>query len=119
MKTEMLIGAAAVGLMSLLAACSSATGATANSASIENSCINPTEITKQTIVSDQEIQFELRNGETWVNKLPRACFGLKLQGGFSWDVHGTQVCSNQETIKVLNDGTTCQLGAFSRVSAGS
>jgi hypothetical protein len=109
-----------IALASLLSACASpgpATVAPAGSTSIENSCINPTEITKQTVVSDQEIQFELRNGETWVNKLPRACSGLKLAGGFSWEVRGTLVCSNQERITVLETGVPCQIGEFSRVAA--
>ncbi len=91
----------------------------ASSASINNSCINPTEITKQTIVSDQEIRFELRNGEEWVNQLPRACYGLKFQQGFSWDVRGTLVCSNQQTIHVKDDGTPCQLGEFTRLPKAS
>ena len=97
----------------------SSTASDGASASIENSCINPTEITSQKIVSDQEIQFELRNGETWVNKLPRTCSGLKFAGGFSWEVRGTMVCSNQERITVKDTGIPCQLGEFSRVPAAA
>lgn len=107
-------GAAALGLAVMLSACSSS-DTPANSASIEDSCINPTEITKQTIVSDQEIRFELRNREVWVNTLPRVCHGLKFQQGFSWEVRGTMVCSNQERITVKDDGTVCQLGEFKRL----
>jgi hypothetical protein len=101
-----------------LAACTSADttpGPTASATSIENSCINPTEITKQKVVSDQEIQFELRNGEVWVNRLPRTCPGLKFQQGFSWEVRGTLACSNQEMIRVKDDGTPCMLGEFARL----
>jgi hypothetical protein len=123
MRSNMRSGAAAVVLACVMAACTSpapaggAAGAPARTASIEDSCINPTEITRQTIVSDQEIQFELRNRETWVNKLPRACHGLKLSGGFSWDVRGTLVCSNQERITVKDTGTPCQIGEFARLPA--
>jgi hypothetical protein len=116
--TGMRTGATTIALVGFLAACTSASpgeGAS-DAASIENSCINPIEITKQTITSDQEIQFELRNGETWVNKLPRTCAGLKLSGGFSWEVRGTLACSNQERITVKDTGTPCQLGEFSRVA---
>jgi len=84
-----------------------------------DSCINPTRIKEQKILSDQEIQFTLNNGEVWLNRLPRACPSLKFQGGFTWQVRGTQVCSNQETIYVKDDGTPCQLGVFTRVSTGS
>ena len=99
-------------------ACTSPGGAESTAgtqAAASNACINPTRIQKQTIVSDQEIRFELSNGETWVNKLPRVCHNLKFQGGFTWEVFGTQVCSNQQTIYVREDGTPCQLGVFTLV----
>ena len=118
MKTGMQVGATAIALVGLLSACTSpapATGAPVQSASIQDSCINPTDITKQTIVSDQEIRFELNNGEVWVNRLPRACPGLKFQQGFSWEVHGTLVCSSQESIRVKDEGTPCMLGEFARL----
>lgn len=115
MKSAVLIATVAVALTGLSACTQTpAAGAAAN-----NSCINPTRIQKQTIVSDQEIRFELNNGEVWVNKLPNTCSGLKSEGGFSWKVHGTQVCSNQEIIEVLNRGTTCMLGEFTQVPAAS
>lgn len=112
MNVRTAVGVAA--LAAVLAACASPEPA-AQSASIQNSCINPTEIRKQTIVSDQEIRFELRNGEVWANALPRTCPGLKFQQGFTWDVRGTLVCSNQQTIYVKDDGTPCQLGEFARL----
>lgn len=103
-----------------LAACSTpATGSDATSASIADSCINPTRITRQEILSDQEIQFTLAGGEVWLNRLPRACPGLRFQGGFTWDVRGTLVCSNEQTIYVREDGTPCQLGVFTRVLNGA
>ena len=105
--------AAAAITATCLAACTSPPAST-NAASIRNSCINPTEIAKQTIVSDQEIRFEMRNGDVWVNALTRACSGLKFAQGFSWGVRGMTVCSNQQTITVLQSGATCQLGEFKR-----
>jgi hypothetical protein len=113
-------GAVALVLAGFLSACTAAdtsgtTPPTTPRASIQDSCINPTEITKQTILSDQEIRFELRNGEVWLNTLPRSCPGLKFQQGFSWEVRGTLVCSNQEMIRVKDDGTTCMLGEFARL----
>ncbi len=122
MMTTMRTGAVATALAGLLAACTSAdttAGTTASATSIENSCINPTEITRQEVVSDREIQFELRNGETWVNRLPRTCPGLKFQQGFSWEVRGTLVCSNQQMITVKDDGTPCMLGEFAKLPSTS
>lgn len=113
-------GAAAILLAGVLSACTSAdtsaaAPASVTRASIQDSCINPTQITKQTILSDQEIRFELRNGEVWLNTLPRTCPGLKFQQGFSWEVRGTLVCSNQEMIRVKDEGTPCMLGEFARL----
>ncbi len=99
------------------AACTSAGDAPA--VSQVDSCINPARIAKQEIVSNEEIRFTLNNGEVWTNTLPRACPGLRMQGGFTWQVHGAQVCSNQQTIYVLNEGTPCQLGNFTRVPVGA
>jgi hypothetical protein len=50
-----------------------------------------------------------------MNRLPRTCFSLKRQGGFTWAVTGTLVCSNEQTIYVREDGTPCQLGEFTRL----
>jgi Family of unknown function (DUF6491) len=118
MRTTLPAIVATLGLLAGAAACTSP-GTAGDSASANNSCINPTEIRSQTIVSDQEIRFELRNGEAWVNKLPTSCPGLKTEGGFSWDVRGMRVCSNQESITVLNTGVHCMLGEFTRAPAAS
>jgi hypothetical protein len=113
MKPAMLLGLLA---LAGVAACNSApTDAPAAPTSIANSCIRPTDIAKQDIVSDQEIRFTLRNGEIWSNKLPRACSGLKFEQGFSWEVSGNLVCSSMQTIHVQNAGTPCQLGEFTKL----
>lgn len=120
MKTIQRTGLASLLIASALAACSTPSDSAGGAqASIQDSCINPTQIREQKILSDQEIQFTLKNGEVWLNTLPRVCSNLKFQGGFTWDVRGMQVCSNQQTIYVKDHGTPCQLGAFGRVSTGS
>ncbi len=100
------------------AGCASQT-APAGAASQAASCINPSRIQKQEIVSDQEIRFTLANDEVWVNTLPRRCPNLKFQGGFTWEVRGMQVCSNEQVIHVREDGTPCQLGPFTRATAAA
>lgn len=111
MKSFLFAAAAAL----TASACTSADTAPAATAEANNACINPTQIREQKIVSDTEIQFTLNNREVWVNNLPRRCPGLNFQQGFTWDVRGTLVCSNQQTIYVKDDGTPCQLGAFTRL----
>jgi hypothetical protein len=104
----------------VLAGCASPATTTGDSASADaNACINPSRIKEQKILSDQEIQFTLNDGEVWLNRLPYACNGLKSNGGFEWEVRGMSVCSNQERITVLRDGTPCQLGVFTKVADGS
>ena len=118
MKPDWRISPVVAALACALAGCTSPNvGATTaqtapNPASIQSSCINPVEIEKQEIVSDQEIKFTMRGGDVWVNHLPHACSGLKFEGGFEWSVHGTLACSNQQNIKVLRQGTPCMLGEF-------
>jgi hypothetical protein len=107
--------AAAVGLASSLSACTSpALLADAASASNTNTCIYSNQIKKRKILGDQDIQFEMSNGDIWVNHLAHRCSGLRSDQGFSWDLHGMTVCSNQQTIYLLEDGTACQLGEFKK-----
>lgn len=120
MKPTFLTVTTAIALAGGLSACTSPADPAsppATSASLQDSCINPTRIQKQNIISDQEIQFTLAGDEVWVNKLPRSCPGLKFEQGFAWSITGGLVCSNQQTIVVNNTGTFCQLGEFSRVPA--
>jgi hypothetical protein len=80
----------------------------------ERICLDVSQIRSRSAVSDQEIRFQMRNGEVWVNTLKRECPGLRFENAFAWDVSGGEVCSNTETIYVLNRGTPCQLGEFRR-----
>lgn len=115
----------ALGVCALTVGCTSSAppaapaSASAAPASIGSSCIDPRNIVSQNIVSDQEIHFKLRNGQTWTNKLVSACSGLRIAGGFSWDIRGSLACSNQETITVLNSGNFCLLGEFSQLPSKS
>lgn len=113
MKPAFHIAAVTLAAASCLISCTSPATQTAD-ASIQNSCINPTEIQKQTILSDEEIRFEMRNGDVFLNRMSPACPGLKFEGGFSWQVRGTRVCGRQQMIEVLNAGNTCMLGDFTR-----
>jgi hypothetical protein len=108
---------AAIGMALGAASCASPTATETAATAQAERCINPTRIQKQEIVSDREIRFVMDTGDVWVNTLKRECHGLKSEGGFSWDVRGTQVCSDEQIITVLNAGTTCLLGAFSKAPA--
>lgn len=121
MKPTFLIASASIALASTLLACTSPappaapTQTAAKPVSIQDSCIDPTRIQAQKVISDQEIQFTLAGKQVWTNHLAHVCPGLKAQGGFSWEVTGSMICSNKQTIFVLDRDTPCQLGEFSRL----
>jgi hypothetical protein len=108
---------AAMGVALGAASCASPAATDTAATTQAGRCINPTRIQKQEIVSDREIRFVMDTGDVWVNTLKRECHGLKFEGGFSWDVRGTQVCADEQVITVLNAGTTCMLGAFTKAPA--
>lgn len=107
---------AAIAVLAVLPACTSQSPSdTASTLTARaDSCINPLQIKKQKILGDQDIQFEMNNGDIWVNHLTHRCPGLQSEQGFAWDLHGNSVCSNQQIIHVLNDGTSCSLGVFTK-----
>jgi len=84
-------------------------------ASATQTCINPARVREHEVISNDEIRFTLAGGEVWTNRLPRSCPGLKVQGGFTWDV-STSACSGTQIIYVNESGTPCQLGEFTRVA---
>ena len=105
----------AIALAIAVSACTSPPTTTSSAtASAAKACINTQQIKKQSVLTDQDIQFEMNNGDVWVNHLPNKCSGLKMQGGFAWTLHNATACSNQEIIHVLNDGTTCAIGEFTK-----
>lgn len=75
-------------------------------------CLDPTFIDHTQIVDDSTILFHMRGGKIWKNTLASRCFGLKMQGGFAYEVQGGTICSNMQTIRVLNQGSICALGEF-------
>lgn len=118
MFTGMRFTAMVVAMTAALAACTSSEPAGAAGQQADSSakaCIRPADIVRQDIVSDEQINFEMRNGDKWVNTLPRKCPNLKFQGGFTWEVRGMMVCSNEQFIYVKDDATPCQLGAFTKL----
>ncbi len=94
-----------------LAAAVAASGAT--STSHKNLvCLSAGSIASTAVVSDEAILFYTDDGMIWRNTLQRACPGLAFENGFSEEIRGGEVCSNQQLIHVLRRGTPCFLGAF-------
>jgi hypothetical protein len=63
--------------------------------------------------SDGKImEFQMRDGRTYINHLQGICPDLKFSG-FVWTVRGLgQVCENVQGLRALSSGQTCVLGKF-------
>ena len=58
------------------------------------------------------IDFKMRNGTTYHNDLQGRCADMSFNG-FKWVTRGLdEVCEEQQTLRVLDTGQTCQLGKF-------
>ena len=65
-----------------------------------------------TTVDPTTVVFHMKNGAAWKNTLQAPCPGLKFHG-FVYTVRGTdQICSNMQTIRVIETNQTCALGTF-------
>ncbi len=83
-----------------------------------NVCIQTYQIDHTTIPDDNTILFHMKGGRIWKNTLPYRCPDLKFQGGFQYTTDIDEICSNLQTIRVINQGggpflgSVCQLGEF-------
>ena len=85
-------------------------------------CLSLPQIRETNVVDGQTIDFRLRNGVVWRNRLPRSCPGLGFDRAFSYTTSIPQLC-NVDIIRVQVQGNpgligaTCGLGQFERQPA--
>jgi hypothetical protein len=77
-----------------------------------NVCLPASWIQNTQIVDDNTILFHMADGKVWKNTLEDRCFGLKIEGGFAYEVRGGEICGNQQVIHVLRSHAICMLGPF-------
>lgn len=65
------------------------------------------------VVNPTTILFYMRDGKIWKNALRQPCRGLTLHG-FVFTTQQDEVCSNAQSIRVIQTGEICQLGEFTR-----
>ena len=99
-------------LACLLAAPASAQPASDTPAPAGNVCIDTMRIDHTTVPDSRTILFHMRDGKIWKNTLRQSCSGLKFYGFSYSPTPPHQLCSNMETIRVIQQGTVCMLGAF-------
>ena len=82
-------------------------------------CLPMSQIRSSDVVDGQTIDFRLRDGSVWRNRLPRSCPGLGFDRAFSYTTSIPQLC-NVDIIRVIVlgnpglTGSTCGLGQFER-----
>jgi hypothetical protein len=99
----------AASLFALAALSISAAPALADNKSV---CIQADEVDHTRILNDHQILFFMHGKKVWLNTLQSRCITLPLREGFSWSSSFPEYCSNAETIRVVQTGEVCQLGAF-------
>jgi hypothetical protein len=63
------------------------------------------------VVDPQTILFYMRDGKIWKNTLKTSCPGLMFHG-FNFATHQDEICSNAQSIRVIETDEVCELGAF-------
>jgi hypothetical protein len=84
------------------------------------SCLPLSQLRSNTVVDGQTIDFQLRDGSVWRNRLPRSCPTLAFNQAFSYSTTIPQLC-NVDIIRVIVQGNpgivgaSCGLGKFERL----
>jgi hypothetical protein len=76
-------------------------------------CLQTIRIDHTSVVDSKSILFHMKGGQIWKNTLLNSCPGLNFHG-FSMVIRGGDdtVCSNQQSIRVLESGEICMMGEF-------
>jgi len=85
------------------------------------SCILRSSISSTEVIDNQTIDFKMRNGDIYRNRLPNNCPGLGFEEAFSYKSSTSQLC-NVDIIHVLDDTAgrldtrgACGLGKFQQI----
>lgn len=81
-------------------------------------CVRVRSIRRTRVIDEQTIAFFMRNGDVYINSLPRRCPQLDREQRFAYEARGGQLC-NTDVITVLmqfagrlDPGFTCRLSEF-------
>lgn len=76
-------------------------------------CIDTRDIVSSKSDDGKVMVFQMKNGQTLVNRLQGQCPDLKYNG-FVWQLRSgdTMVCEKGQSFQVLQSGQVCVLGAF-------
>jgi hypothetical protein len=82
------------------------------------SCLRTRSVRRTKVIDDSTIAFFMRNGDVYVNMMPRTCPQLASAGRFAYEARGGRLC-NIDQISVLlrfggrlEQGFSCRLGDY-------
>ena len=81
--------------------------------SAATTCIDSRKIDSAHSDDGKTMIFKMKDGTTMVNHLQGVCSDLKFNG-FAWTLRSgdTQICENQQSLRVIQSGQICVLGKF-------
>jgi len=95
------------------------------SVATDKRCLPISGIASTRVVDNQHIVFQMRNGDAWMNELPRKCPGLSKRDPIMYKTSQSQLC-DLDIITVLNSagggympGASCGLGRFVPMTTGN
>ncbi len=76
-------------------------------------CLQSFRIDHTSVQDSKHVLFHMKDGKIWLNTLVNRCPSLNFHG-FIMNIKGGNdtVCSNQQSIKVIDSGEVCMLGEF-------
>jgi hypothetical protein len=77
-------------------------------------CLTSYLIDRTKVIDSRTLDFHMKNGTVYRNTLRAECIGLKFNG-FAYDTRSGSICDNMQTIRLLDSGQVCTLGAFTKL----
>ena len=81
-------------------------------------CLNTDQIESSNSPDGKVLVVTMKNGTVWHTPLSPPCPNIAFNG-FSWDVHGGQVCESGQILRVLRSGEICGIGKFQQAKAAT
>jgi len=78
-------------------------------------CLQTYRIDETRVRDNQTIDFVMKGGQVYRNRLPYSCSNLGFEESFAYSAPTQELCSS-DTITVIPHGATCGLGEFQPVS---
>lgn len=81
-------------------------------------CVNTRRVRRTKVIDDSTIAFYMRNGDVYLNMLPRRCPQLASNNRFAYEARGGRLCNIDQIAVLLRIGTrleqgfSCRLGDF-------